>query len=209
MNSIRKITIRAVCIFFAIYTYKPANAAPGNTDYYDSHGMFRLGILNYTKSDTNQTLKGSASVMNYEYSRAFRTDQAIVLGWKQATEPATKLDAYHAAYGGYRIFPMGIGLPILVSTGDGMISYDSKFKPYAEVTLGLGHMQFQPDTTQEFGTDTLSVAFGGGVLMHFFGRWAFDISLMYEKVQQRGGTSQALALSANQFYLLIGNGVLF
>jgi len=182
-----------------------------SSDIHDSHGTVRLGMQNYSKTDGQAIKTGGASVLNYEYSRALRLDQAIIFGFRQATDAASKRDAYHAAYGGYRLFPMGVGFPMVTTTGDATISLDARYKPYAEASLGLGHIMFEPvsDGAGEFGSDTLSITFGGGMMMHFFTRWAVDFQLMYEMVQSRGGTGNSLAISGSNIYILLGSGMLF
>lgn len=187
-------------------------AATISSDIYDSHGTFRLGTLSYTKTDGEKPLTGGASVLNYEYSRFFRMNQALVLGFRQATDAASKRDAYHAAYGGYRIFPLGIGFPILTNMDDSSLLIDSKYKPYAEASLGLGRMlydAFDQNAAAELASDTMSFAFGGGLMMHFFTRWALELQIMYEIVQARGGTGNSLSLSGSNMYILLGSGVLF
>ncbi len=180
-------------------------------DSQDSHGTLRLGIMSYTLSDGAKQYAGSGSVLNYEYSRYARFNQALIFGFRQATDSVSQKDAYHAAYGGYRIFPMGVGFPLLVSTNNSLISYDAKYKPYAEGSLGLGRALLETDGSggAEYGSDTLSIGIGGGVLMHFFKRWAVDVHILYEIVQGRGGTENSIAASGNNFYFLIGNGLLF
>ena len=180
-------------------------------DFHDSHATFRLGVMNYTKTDGETPLAGSGSVLNYEYSRYLRLDQAIVLGFRQATDAATQRDAYHSAYAGYRMFPFGLGFPLTSSVGDAVISMDSSYKLYGEGSIGLGRIMYAPisDGAGEFASDTLAIAFGGGVMMHFFSRWAVDFQLMYEIVQSRGGTGGSLAVSGSNIYILIGNGYLF
>ena len=177
----------------------------------DSHGMFRVGTMSFAKTDGAENISGTASVLNYEYSRNFRLDQSLLIGWRQATDAATKRDAYHSAYVGYRIFPFGIGFPVLATTGDATIAYDSKYKLYGEASVGLGHMLFQPiaEGAGDFSSETLAIALGGGMVMHFFGRWAVDVQLMYESVQSRGGTANALAASATHIYGMIGTGLFF
>ncbi len=186
-------------------------AATLSNDIDDSSGSFRLGMINFTKTDGQKTYTGGASVYNYEYSRYLRLNQALIFGFRQATDSATKRDAYHSAYGGYRFFPMGVGLPILSTTGDATISIDSRFKPYAEASLGLGHILFEPiaQGAGDFSSNAMGIAFGGGLMMHFFSRWAVDFQIMYEMVQSRGGTSNSLAVSGNNIYILLGNGMTF
>ena len=182
-----------------------------SSDIHDSHGTARLGVQNYTKTDGSQIKTGGASVLNFEYSRNVALDQALVFGFRQATDAATKRDAYHAAYGGYRLFPLGVGFPMVTTTGDATISLDSRYKPYAEASVGMGHILFETisDGAGSFNSDTLSFAFGGGMMMHFFSRWAVDFQLMYEMVQSRGGTGNALAVSGSNIYILLGSGMLF
>lgn len=177
----------------------------------DSHGTFRLGTLSFTKSDGEKSRAGRASVLNYEYSRYFRTNQAFVLGFRQGTDAATKRDDYHSAYAGYRIFPLGVGLPMVVSAGDSTISMDARYKPYVETSLGLGRTLFEPISggAGEFASDTMGFSFGGGLMMHFFTRWAVDLELIYEIIQGRGGTGQTLSISGNNVYILLGNGLVF
>jgi hypothetical protein len=186
-------------------------AATLSNDIDDSSGSFRLGMINFTKTDGQKTYTGGASVYNYEYSRYLRLNQALIFGFRQATDSATKRDAYHSAYGGYRFFPMGVGLPILATTGDATISIDSRYKPYAEASLGLGHILFEPiaQGAGDFSANAMGIAFGGGLMMHFFKRWAVDFQIMYEMVQSRGGTSNSLAVSGNNIYILLGNGMTF
>lgn len=181
------------------------------SDVHDSTGSFRLGVVNFTKSSGEKTYTGGASVYNYEYSRYLRMNQALVFGFRQATDSATKRDAYHSAYGGYRFFPMGVGLPMVTTTGDATISIDSRYKPYAEASLGLGHVLFEPiaEGAGDFSSDSLGIAIGGGLMMHFFSRWAVDLQLMYEIVQGRGGTGNALIVSGNNIYILLGSGMTF
>jgi len=189
-----------------------AAAVALKNDTHDSHGTFRIGTMNYTKTDGRAPLTGGASVLNYEYSRYFRMNQALVLGFRQATDAASKRDAYHAAYGGYRFFPLGVGLPVISDMGEASLSVDARYKPYAEASLGLGRMlydAFDKNEAAELASDTLGVAFGGGLMMHFFSRWAVDLQLMYEIVQSRGGTGESLALSGNNIYILLGSGLLF
>jgi hypothetical protein len=186
-------------------------AAALSNELHDSHGTFRLGILNFTKTDGEKNLTGGASVLNYEYSRYLRMNQALVFGFRQATDAATKRDAYHSAYGGYRMFPMGVGFPVTTTTGDATIAIDARYKPYAEASLGMGRILFEPlnEGAGEFAADTLAISFGGGLMMHFFTRWAVDFQLMYEMVQTRGGTGEALAVSGSNIYILLGSGLLF
>ena len=181
------------------------------SDMYDSHGTFRLGTLSYTKTDGEKNRTGGASVLNYEYSRYLRMNQALVLGFRQATDSATKRDAYHSAYGGYRIFPLGVGFPVTTTTGDATITLDSRYKPYAEGSLGLGRILFESiaDGAGEFAADTLAIGFGGGLMMHFFSRWALDLQFMYEIVQSRGGTGNSLSISGSNLYIFLGSGLLF
>ena len=198
--------------YLLILSGRAPGAAIKPSDMYDSHGTFRLGMMNYSKTDGKAPLTGGASVLNYEYSRFFRLNQALVLGFRQATDAASKRDAYHAAYGGYRMFPMGVGFPVLATTGDATISMDARYKPYAEASFGLGRMlydAFDKNEAAELASDTLSIGFGGGLMMHFFTRWAVDLQLMYEIVQSRGGTGESLALSGNNIYVLLGSGLLF
>lgn len=178
---------------------------------YDSHGTFRLGALSFSNTDGETKKTGGASVLNYEYSRFFKMNQALVLGFRQATDSTTKRDAYHSAYGGYRIFPLGVGLPVTSTTGDATIAIDARFKPYAEASLGLGRTLFEPfsEGAGEFASDTMGITLGGGLMMHFFTRWAVDVQLLYEIVQSRGGTGNALAVSGSNMYFLLGSGLLF
>lgn len=203
-----KVTL-AVILF--ISSTSQALSATLIKDLDDSHGTFRLGMLNYTKTDGEKNLTGGASVLNYEYSRYFKMDQALVLGFRQATDSVTKRDAYHAAYGGYRMFPLGIGLPVTTTTGDATITLDARYKPYAEASLGMGRILFESisDGAGEFASDTLSIGFGGGLMMHFFTRWAVDFQLMYEIVQSRGGTGNSLAVSGSNIFIMLGSGLLF
>jgi hypothetical protein len=194
-----------------VITPKAWAAATLARDVHDSTGSFRLGVVNFTKSSGEKTNNGGASVYNYEYSRYLRMNQALVFGFRQATDSATKRDAYHSAYGGYRFFPMGVGLPMITTTGDATISIDSRYKPYAEASLGLGHILFEPiaEGAGDFSSDSLGIAIGGGLMMHFFSRWAVDLQLMYEIVQGRGGTGNALIVSGNNIYILLGSGMTF
>ncbi len=187
------------------------SAATLSSDINDSTGAFRLGVTNFTKTDGKKTYTGGASVYNYEYSRYLRLNQALIFGFRQATDSATKRDAYHSAYGGYRFFPMGVGLPMLSTTGDATISIDSRYKPYAEASLGLGHILFEPiaEGAGDFSANAMGISFGGGLMMHFFSRWAVDFQIMYEMVQSRGGTNNSLAVSGNNIYILLGNGMTF
>jgi len=182
-----------------------------SSDLNDSTGSFRLGMINFTKTDGEKTYTGGASVYNYEYSRYVRLNQALIFGFRQATDSATKRDAYHSAYGGYRFFPMGVGLPVLTTTGDATISIDSRYKPYAEASLGLGHILFEPiaEGAGDFSANSLGIVFGGGMMMHFFSRWVVDFQIMYEMIQSRGGTSNSLAVSGSNIYILLGNGMTF
>ena len=205
------IVSKSLIVIFAFLQMDDAFAAGiFGQDQSDSHATLRLGIMNYTLSDGVSTFAGSTSVLNYEYSRFARYDQALVIGFRQATDSRSKRDAYHAAYVGYRIFPMGVGFPLQVSAADAMLILDSKFKPYVEGSLGLGRVLLKPDDSGgEYGSDTLSYTFGGGVLMHFFNKWAVDFQVMYELVQGRGGTSASIGASGSQMYVLFGSGLLF
>ena len=195
---------------FCLMPQRGYSAALAN-DMHDSHGTFRLGTLSFTKTDGEKNLTGGASVLNYEYSRYLRMNQALILGFRQATDAATKRDAYHSAYGGYRMFPMGVGFPVTTTTGDATIAIDARYKPYAEASLGMGRILFEPlsEGAGEFAADTLAISFGGGLMMHFFTRWAVDFQLMYEIVQSRGGTGSSLAVSGSNIYILLGSGLLF
>jgi hypothetical protein len=168
--------------------------------------------MSYTKTDGQTPLTGGASVLNYEYSRYLKFNQALVLGFRQATDAASQRDAYHAAYGGYRFFPLGVGFPVISTMGDSSMSIDARYKPYAEASLGLGRMlydAFDKNEAAELASDTMGIAFGGGLMMHFFTRWAVDLQLMYEIVQARGGTGESLALSGSNIYIMLGSGLLF
>jgi hypothetical protein len=179
-------------------------------DQHDTHGTFRLGVMNYTKSDGKSNYTGSASVLNYEYSRFIKYNQALVLGFRQATDASSKRDAYHAAYGGFRMYPLGVGFPLFVSSMDSTISYDAKFKPFGEMSLGLGRALLEAgEEGADYSSDSLSIGFGGGLMMHFFTRWAVDLQLMYEMVQGRGGSANSIMVSGNNIYILLGSGVLF
>lgn len=193
-------------------TIPATTSAAMNRDTHDSHGTFRLGTMSYTKTDGQTPLTGGASVLNYEYSRYLKFNQALVLGFRQATDAASQRDAYHAAYGGYRFFPLGVGFPVISTIGESSISVDARYKPYAEASLGLGRMlydAFDKNEAAELASDTMGIAFGGGLMMHFFSRWSVDFQLMYEMVQARGGTGESLALSGSNIYIMLGSGLLF
>jgi len=214
MGRFSNIYLSCLLTFVALELHPTSKAWAATTlgsDLNDSTGSFRLGVVNFTKSSGKKTYTGGASVYNYEYSRYLRMNQALVFGFRQATDSATKRDAYHSAYGGYRFFPMGVGLPMLTTTGDATISIDSRYKPYAEASLGLGHILFEPiaDGAGDFSSDSMGIAFGGGLMMHFFTRWAVDLQLMYEIVQGRGGTGNTLIVSGNNIYILLGSGMTF
>lgn len=198
-----------VSVLVALIHSTPATAIV--SDFHDSHATLRLGVMNYSKTDGETPITGSASVLNYEYSRNLHLSQALILGFRQATDAATQRDAYHSAYAGYRLFPFGMGFPLTTSVGDAVISMDSKYKLYGEASIGLGRILYSPisDGAGEFASDTLAIAFGGGMMMHFFSRWAVDFQIMYEIVQSRGGTGSALAVSGNNIYIIVGNGFLF
>jgi len=210
-TSAMKLFSAAIGLAWSLFSQVSYAASSIGSDLKDSHGTFRLGTLSFSKSDGENNRTGQASVMNYEYSRYFRTNQALVLGFRQGTDGETKRDAYHSAYAGYRIFPLGVGLPMVVSTGDSTISMDARYKPYAETSLGLGRILFEPVSggAGEFASDTIGFSFGGGLMMHFFNRWAVDLELLYEMVQGRGGTGNSLSITGNNVYILLGSGLLF
>ncbi len=181
-------------------------------DFPDSHATLRFGTLTYTNSDGNEAIPGGGTTLNYEYSRQMNLSSALVLGWRQVTDAKTQRDGYHSAYGGYRMFPFGLGIPITTSVGDAVIAMDSSYKVYGEASLGLGRMLFKPndnDATAEYSADSMTISFGGGVMMHFFSRMGVDFQFMYHMIKARGGTAGSLLLSGNGMSFLVGSSYLF
>ncbi|MEI8024748.1 MAG: hypothetical protein WCI18_00235 [Pseudomonadota bacterium] len=178
----------------------------------DSHATFRIGTISGDKTDSKITSKLKGSTYNFEYSRNFSFDMAFVTGFRVAVDPATKRDVLHTSYAGFRLFPLGIGLPSLVSTGDAMISYNSRFKPYVDASLGLGRLVIDygsAGSAEVSAADTLSICFGGGVMTHFFRRWAIDVQVIYEIIQARGGNENTLAASGTGIWIQLGNSYHF
>ncbi|MCX6124325.1 MAG: hypothetical protein NTV34_06190 [Proteobacteria bacterium] len=205
--------ITMVALFLGLTCLEDIGSCAGvlGQNQFDSHATIRIGMMNYSKSDGNETKAGTASALNYEYSRFTRLSQGLVLGFRQATDPESQRDAYHAAYAGYRLFPFGIGFPVTAMSGEASLTLDSLLKPYAESSLGLGRMLMSSNSggAAEFAADTLSISFGGGIMAHFFTRWAVDFHVLYEMVQARGGTSEGLAATGTNIYILMGSGLLF
>jgi hypothetical protein len=78
------------------------------------------------------------------------------------------------------------------------------------MSLGLGRALLEAgEEGADYSSDSLSIGFGGGLMMHFFTRWAVDLQLMYEMVQGRGGSANSIMVSGNNIYILLGSGVLF
>jgi len=178
----------------------------------DSHATLRIGTIAGTRTDSKRTNKLKGSTYNFEYSRNFSFDMAFVTGFRVAIDPETKRDGFHSSYGGFRLFPLGIGLPSLVSTGDAMISYNSSYKPYLDASVGLGRMVIDfgsKGSAEVSAADTLSVSFGGGVMTHLFRRWAIDFQVIYEIIQARGGNENTLAASGTAIWMQIGNSYHF
>ena len=178
----------------------------------DSHATFRIGTISGDRTDSKESSKLKGSTYNFEYSRNFRFDMAFVTGFRVAADPATKRDALHTSYAGVRLFPLGIGLPSLVSTGDTMINYNAKYKPYVDANMGLGRLVIDygsSGSAEVSAADTLSVSFGGGVMTHLFRRWAIDIQVTYEIIQARGGNENTLAASGTGIWIQLGNGYHF
>jgi hypothetical protein len=178
----------------------------------DSHATVRLGIIAGSKTDSVRTRAMKGTTYNFEYSRNFNFDTAFITGFRVAIDPTTKRDALHTSYAGYRLFPMGIGLPGLVSTGDSMISYNSTFKPYVDASVGLGRLVIDFGSgggSEVSAADSLSISFGGGVMMHFFRRWAMDLQVMFESIQARGGNANSLAASGTGIWIQLGNSYHF
>lgn len=178
----------------------------------DSHATLRIGIISGSKSDGVRNVALSGSTYNFEYSRNFSLDMAFITGFKVASDPKTKRDGLHTSYAGLRLFPMGIGLPALVSTGDAMISYNSAYKPYIETSIGLGRIVIDFGSgggTEVSAADSLSLSFGGGVMTHIFRRWAVDFQIIYELIQARGGTESSIAATGSGIWMQLGNSYHF
>ena len=177
----------------------------------DSHATIRIGRVSGSKTDTVRTKPLSGAAYNFEYSRNFSFDTAFVTGFRVATDPATKRDALHTSYAGFRLFPMGIGLPGLVSTGDAMIGYNSTLKPYVDASIGLGRIVIDFGSgggSEVSAADSLSASFGGG-LIHVLRKWALDFQVIYEVVQARGGNENSIAASGTAIWIQLGNSYHF
>lgn len=209
-----KLSLRnfATTLLIAILWPNVGHSASLVRDFPDSHVTLRFGSLTYTNTDGAETISGGGTTLNYEYSRQMNLSSALVLGWRQTTDAKTQRDGYHSAYGGYRMFPFGLGIPITSSVGDAVISMDSSYKLYGEASVGLGRMLFKPndaDAAAEYSADSLTVSFGGGMMMHFFSRMGVDFQVMYHIIQARGGTANSLLLSGNGMSILFGSSYLF
>lgn len=178
----------------------------------DSHATFRIGAISGDRTDSKIARPLTGSTYNFEYSRNFSFDMAFITGFRVAVDQQTKRDALHTSYAGFRLFPLGIGLPSLVSTGDAMISYNSKFKPYVDASMGLGRLVIDygsSGSAEVSAADTLSISFGGGVMTHLFRRWAIDLQVIYEIIQARGGNENTLAASGTGIWIQLGNSYHF
>jgi hypothetical protein len=178
----------------------------------DSHATIRIGRASGSKTDTVRTKPLSGATYNFEYSRNFSFDAAFITGFRVATDPATKRDALHTSYAGFRLFPMGIGLPGLVSTGDAMIGYNSTLKPYVDGSIGLGRIVIDFGSgggSEVSAADSLSVSFGGGLMIHVLRKWALDFQVVYEVVQARGGNENSIAASGTAIWIQLGNSYHF
>jgi hypothetical protein len=208
----RALMFKINMIAFAAALSIKAPAASLISNFHDSHATLRFGTMSYTNVSGGEAIPGGGMSLNYEYSRQMTLSSALILGWRQVTDAATQRDGYHSAYGGYRMFPFGLGIPLTSSLGDAVIGMDSSYKLYGEVSLGLGRMFFKPidvGAAGDLSADSLTVALGGGVLMHFFSRWGVDFQFMYHLIQARGGTADSLMLAGNGISILIGNSYLF
>jgi hypothetical protein len=208
----RKIAIRALVSFSvatAFITARPSIAASLVGEFHDSHGTFRFGTMSYTVTDGATPKAGGGMALNYEYSRQLNMSSALIVGWRQVTDSASQRDGHHAAYAGMRMFPLGLGIPLTSSIGDATISMDSSYKYYGEASLGLGRLLYEPQGSADLSGESLSITFGGGVLMHFFSRWGVDFQVLYHIIQGRGGTAESLAVSGSGMSMLIGNSYLF
>lgn len=203
----------ALIVIGVALSFRAEAAALVAREIQDSSAILRIGTQSYSKTDGGDIkVQGSGQMFNYEYSRYLRMNQALVIGFRQTTDPLTKRDASHHAYAGYRFFPMGVGIPMLAVTEDSNLLMDARFKPYAEGSLGLGHTflkRIDANSAGEFANNTMAIAFGGGLMMHFFSRWMVDLQIMYETVQSRGGTAGALNVGGSNLSILLGNGLLF
>ena len=206
-------SLKIALVAFAIIFVKPNECLGIAIDgLEDSHATLRLGIITGSKTDSVRNKSLAGTTYNFEYSRNFSFDTAFITGFRVAIDPATKRDVLHTSYAGYRLFPLGIGLPGLVSTGDAMISYNASFKPYIDASIGLGRLVVDFGSgggSEVSAADSLSVSFGGGILMHVLRRWAIDFQFMFESIQARGGNANSLAASGTGIWIQLGNSYHF
>lgn len=207
--SLTKLSLVSVAVGFGIFAYAHAHAANLVGEFHDSHATFRLGTMSYTVTDGAKANGGGGMALNYEYSRQLDLSSALVIGWRQVTDSASQRDGHHSAYAGLRMFPLGLGIPLTSSIGDATISMDHGYKYYGEASLGLGRLLLEPQGAADLSGDSLSISFGGGVLMHFFSRWGVDFQVMYHIIQGRGGTTDSVAVSGSGISIFLGNSYLF
>lgn len=170
----------------------------------------RAGSATFNKTDGAKTREGQSTAYSFEVMQYIRLDRAVFFAYRNFSDPESKRDAYQAAYGGFRYFPLAVGRPIDEAVQETHVSYDSRLKVYVEGAVSFGRCLFEIQSlTADLSADTNG--FLGGTGIAFFPASNIDVELgvSFEYFQARGGTADSLGLSGSNMFALLGTGLMF